>query len=293
MSRIRTIKPEFFKHLELCELENENQGQYVMLVYAGLWTQCDKNGVFRYNDKILKNEILPYINFDMSKTLSILETKGYFVRFNSDDDKEYGFIQNFRKYQFPSRNEKSIPSKYPLPPDTFLNMPRHESEHAQAHSGTCPGTNQNNTEPEGSQDKGSQDKGSQESSHAGSAEPSQSEKDAIKLSTLLLNAHRAEIPNYLSGKDDQKTINRWALDIEKLIRIDQKPPEIIKQVIFWAKTPGNFWFSNIESGKKLREKYETLYSQMQTRTRSPPPHISADHIPKNDIEKYFREAGTG
>jgi len=89
-----------------------------------------------------------------------------------------------------------------------------------------------------------------------------SQKQALELSELLLTSHRKEIPDYLSGKNNEKIINSWAQDIEKLIRLDGKPPDLIRQVILWAKTPGSFWFPNIQSGKKLREKYEALYSQM-------------------------------
>ena len=105
-------------------------------------------------------------------------------------------------------------------------------------------------------------------------EQTQSEKDSLELSELLLTSHRNEIPDYLSGKDDKKTVERWARDIEMLIRIDKKPPETIRRVILWAKTPGKFWFPNIQSGKKLREKYETLYSQMlgERHGTGPPPN---------------------
>jgi len=111
----------------------------------------------------------------------------------------------------------------------------------------------------------------------GSDEPpplSDSQQSALELSELLLRLHREEIPDYLSGKDDKKTVERWARDIEMLIRIDKKPPETIRRVILWAKTPGKFWFPNIQSGKKLREKYETLYSQMlgERHGTGPPPN---------------------
>ena len=67
MARIRSVKPDFFKHLELNELENSYPGQYIMLVYEGLWTQCDKNGVFFCNAKVLKTDILPYIRIRQFK----------------------------------------------------------------------------------------------------------------------------------------------------------------------------------------------------------------------------------
>ena len=125
----------------------------------------------------------------------------------------------------------------------------------------------------------------------GSDEPSFSEKQSLELSTLLLTSHRKEIPDFLSGKD-KSVIPKWASDIEKLIRIDQKSPETIREVILWAKTPDNFWFANIMSGKKLREKFETLYGQMKMKRRStgPPPHkISRDNIPADQVSKYFKQ----
>jgi len=119
MARIRSIKPEFFKHGELQDLETNNPGQYIMLVYAGLWTQCDKNGIFYYKTRDIKNAILPYINFDMQITLDVLEKEGYFIKYKIGN-REYGFIPNFVKYQFPSVSEKKCPSKYPLPPKDIL-----------------------------------------------------------------------------------------------------------------------------------------------------------------------------
>jgi len=121
-------------------------------------------------------------------------------------------------------------------------------------------------------------------------EPSLFEKQALELSVLLLTAHRKKIPDFLSGKD-KESIPRWADDIEKLIRIDKKTPEAISEVILWAKAD-NFWFANIISGKKLRDKFEMLYGQMMTRLKStgPPPHkIAADSIPDDQLGQYFKK----
>ena len=127
--------------------------------------------------------------------------------------------------------------------------------------------------------------------------PTECKKSALELSELILTLHRKEYPDFLSGKTDgeiKKKINGWADDIEKLIRIDKKSPEIIKQVILWVKTPGEFWFHNIESGKKLRLQFERLYGQMvdeQKKQTSPPRHkIAADNMPTEDVSKYFKEA---
>jgi hypothetical protein len=122
---------------------------------------------------------------------------------------------------------------------------------------------------------------------------SEFQKSALELSELLLSSHRKEIPDYLSGKEDIKTIQRWAVDIEKLIRIDKKSPDKIRQVILWAKTLGNFWFNNIQSGEKLRKHFERLFGQMQTDSSKrsgtgPQAHrIAADNISPDDLDQYF------
>jgi len=96
--------------------------------------------------------------------------------------------------------------------------------------------------------------------------------EPVNLSCMLFSLHQKEFPDYLSGKNNddlKKILLKWADDIEKLIRIDKKPPDIIRQVIQWVKTPNNFWFQNIESGAKLREKFERLYGQMTTDKQEP------------------------
>lgn len=100
-------------------------------------------------------------------------------------------------------------------------------------------------------------------------DPPPDTKDALDLSLLLLAEHRKTDPKFLAAKDDRKTAARWAEDVEKLIRIDGRPEAEIREVILWVKTPGNFWLPNIESGKKLREKYPTLLAQMQREKTNP------------------------
>jgi hypothetical protein len=92
-------------------------------------------------------------------------------------------------------------------------------------------------------------------------------ESSLFLAEIMLSEHRKEFPDYLTGKDKQ-IIPRWAVDIEKLIRIDKKAPENIRDVIMWVKTPGNFWFHNIESGAKLRKQFERLSGQMKTEKTS-------------------------
>lgn len=114
MARIRTVKPEYFRHEGLQDLESANPGCHTMLVFAGLWGQCDKNGRFEWKPRTLKLDILPFIDFDMGKTLSLLCEAG-FVRKYINDGREYGEIESFEKHQRISGKEAQEPGKHPAP----------------------------------------------------------------------------------------------------------------------------------------------------------------------------------
>lgn len=87
---------------------------------------------------------------------------------------------------------------------------------------------------------------------------------ALRLSSLLLFESRKHDDKLHIGKDKQ-VIDRWAQDIEKLIRLDNRDYSEIERVIRWVKTEGNFWMPNIMSGKKLREKFPQLIMQIKTK----------------------------
>ena len=55
---------------------------------------------------------------------------------------------------------------------------------------------------------------------------------------------------------------RWAKDIDLMLRIDKLDPDDIAQTIQWCQQD-SFWKSNILSGKKLREKYQQLRIKME------------------------------
>lgn len=114
MARIRTIKPEFFRHEGLQDIEAENPGAYCMLVFAGLWGHCDKAGRFEWRPRTLKLDILPFLSFDMAETLAILERAGQVRRYQVDG-KEYGEIASFCVHQRISGKEAQEPEKHPEP----------------------------------------------------------------------------------------------------------------------------------------------------------------------------------
>lgn len=133
MARIRTIKPDFFRHEELQDLEAKHRGKYPMLVFAGLWTVCDKSGRFEWRPRQLKLDILPFLNFEMEETLSILKGAGFLFEYEADG-KRYGIIPTFPEHQRITGKEAQSPDKYPEPPEDYQRNNREAPE-------TLPGIN--------------------------------------------------------------------------------------------------------------------------------------------------------
>lgn len=271
MSRIRSIKPDFFRHEALQDLEVSNPGSYVMLVYAGLWTQCDKNGVFMWRPRQLKLDILPFINFDMNKTLDILSDSGQVIKYTADG-KELGFIPTFKKHQRISGKEAQETGKHPLP--------NSEAQEKQ------PGSNREATENNNhaiSQGEATGKQPGSERDQTGAQEkewsmgmgkgmdniPGDPQKDetvitptmseAIPIAQLMYDKILIIDPKF---KASESKLKGWAADIEKLIRLDARSPDEIKAVVEWV-YQDQFWKGNILSGGKLREKFTQLLAQMQ------------------------------
>jgi uncharacterized phage protein (TIGR02220 family) len=113
--RIRTVKPDFFRHEGLQDLEASNPKRYPMLVFAGLWGHCDKAGRFEWKPRTLKLDILPFLDFEMAQTLTLLEAHR-FVRRYTVDGKAYGVIDSFSEHQRINGRESQEPERYPEPP---------------------------------------------------------------------------------------------------------------------------------------------------------------------------------
>jgi len=87
---------------------------------------------------------------------------------------------------------------------------------------------------------------------------------AVTLACQLRDAVRVRDPKAKAARTEDLT--GWARDINLLICIDQRSPEEIRRVIEWCQLPGGFWGPNILSGRKLREKFDTLSGQMMRET---------------------------
>jgi hypothetical protein len=113
VSRIRTIKPEFFKHERLFDAEKET-GLPLRVAFAGLWTQCDREGRFEWRPRQLGTDILPYDLIDFSRVLDALATRGFVVRYRQGE-REFGYIESWHRHQVINNRESA--SDLPDPTD--------------------------------------------------------------------------------------------------------------------------------------------------------------------------------
>jgi hypothetical protein len=108
MARIRSLKPEFFKHPGICELPIATR-----YFFAGLWCQADREGRIKDRPKVLKVEIAPWDDLDADNVLAQLAAAGFVVRYEVDGE-GYISIPHFAKHQRPHPREAK--SEIPPPP---------------------------------------------------------------------------------------------------------------------------------------------------------------------------------
>lgn len=81
------------------------------------------------------------------------------------------------------------------------------------------------------------------------------------IHSCLESFPNSRIPSTIAEKE------KWAVEIERMKRLDKRNEEEIKQALQYA-IEDPFWKSNIRSSKKFREKFEVLYVQSQNRRKS-------------------------
>jgi hypothetical protein len=114
MARIRTVKPEFFKHYDLFKAEKETKLP-LRLAFQGLWLCADKEGRFKFNPTHLKLDILPYDEVDFRVILAALEAYGFIFKYDVSG-KRYGLIPTLKDHQRFSGTEAKAVSTLPEPP---------------------------------------------------------------------------------------------------------------------------------------------------------------------------------
>jgi len=111
MARIRSIKPEFFRHEALFEAERET-GLPLRLAFAGLWTVADREGRFKWRPRAMKLDVLPYDDVDFAAVLDQLADRGFVIRYEVGGD-VFGAIPSWSSHQVINNreSESTIPAR--------------------------------------------------------------------------------------------------------------------------------------------------------------------------------------
>jgi hypothetical protein len=106
MQRIRTVKPELFRHEGLFEAEQDFKLP-LRLAFIGIFTCCDREGRFRWRPKQLKLDVFPYDDdLDMEHVLDALVTRGFIAKYACGGE-IYGCIPSWHRHQQINNRESS------------------------------------------------------------------------------------------------------------------------------------------------------------------------------------------
>jgi hypothetical protein len=135
MGRIRTIKPEFFKHSGLFDLEQKT-GLPLRVAFSGLWTIADREGRFKWRPREIKVDAFPYDDCEPSHVLDALVAGEFIVKYACGSG-EFGYIPSWKSHQF--INNREAASTLPNPESCQLldARPTRDSRDSDALT-TCP-----------------------------------------------------------------------------------------------------------------------------------------------------------
>jgi len=105
MARIRTIKPDFWRHETLCALPEATH-----MLAAALLNYADDHGYFNANPRLIQGEIYPLRepSVSVADSLQALADAGYLALGTGDDGRRYGRVLGFAQHQ---RVSHPTPSK--------------------------------------------------------------------------------------------------------------------------------------------------------------------------------------
>ena len=237
--RIRSIRPEFWSSEDVAEMD-----WHTRLVYIGLWSYVDDNGVGRDKERLIVASLFP-LDDDLPESsrrvtgaLRHLSDGGQVTRY-SVDGKPYLHISAWNKHQ---RIEKASKGRYPLPTceDAVFGEP----------SRNTPGALPEMSTP-GEGEKGRRGEESSSSEPADAASDPEPREDVERLCSLL--ADRIEG----NGAKRPSITKAWRDAARLLLDRDGRTERQAAWIIDWCQAD-EFWRSNILSMPKLREKFDQL-----------------------------------
>lgn len=107
MARIRSVHAGLFTDEEFM-----SRSPHARLLWIGLWTEADDQGVFEWKPLTIKARLLPADNVDISDLLAELAAAD-FIKIYEMGGRQYGAVRNFRRFQRP----KYPNAVHPIPDD--------------------------------------------------------------------------------------------------------------------------------------------------------------------------------
>jgi len=106
MSRIRTIKPEFFNSEDTTALS-----PLARLFYVSLWCESDREGRFVYKAVTLKNRYFPADKVDIDILMDELTERGMVKLYSFVENQVLGWLPSFKNHQV--INNREVQSSLP------------------------------------------------------------------------------------------------------------------------------------------------------------------------------------
>lgn len=251
MARARNIKPGFFINDDLGRIEPLGR-----ILFAGLWTIADREGRLEDRPAKIKIQTVPYDDCDVDTLLDALDAAGFIQRYEVGGSR-YIQVVNWKKHQNPHIKEAA--SEIPAPEKHQISTGQAQEKHS-----TSPADSLNphpssfnliTSSSEVSAEEAEEPKPKKEF-----AEGSPELALAEKLQAFILgNNPNARTPT---------SLQKWAGDFDRMIRLDKRPIPEIEAVMEFSQRD-SFWRSNILSAGKLREKYDQLYLKGKAKRASP------------------------
>lgn len=251
--RIRTIKPEFFKHDGIASLP-----PLVRILFIGLWGMADCEGRLEDRPLRIKAEVLPYDDLDVEAALSKLADSKFIVRYHAEANGEpISLIQvaSFRKHQRITGKEAEQQSRFPAPEEVTPKRKREASVKQPGNTGAT-------TETTGREGKGKEGKGTE--GKDGAPAPSASPEVSLPI-PLLLNT-----PEFVS------VWTRWVA-IRKASKSRPKTPwnEFFAEQLRWLEKLGSVEAATESVSQSIRNGWQGLFEPKNTpRSSAASSHVS-------------------
>jgi hypothetical protein len=220
------------------------------ILFYRLLTFADDYGLFKSDPRLLKAALFPLKDCRSEQVglwLDDVAATGMISFYVGSDGKPYGTFNNWERHQI-IRNKKP---KHPPPnshkfqtvAELMLAIEINCNQLPADESGCVSNPIQSNPNP-----------------NPISCQNFPQDSDAIRLSMLLFSLVKKR-----DEKAKEPNLQKWAVHIDRLIKIDQRTPNEIEQVIRWCQED-QFWQNNILSSQKLRDQFTQLTLKMNKST---------------------------